>query len=92
MENQILQIIQITSWAGVTALLGFPLVRVFTKWIDMKLNKQVPYDVQKGVKKIQENDMHEVNETLLRIERKLDKLDAIENCVIWIKARINGKT
>ena len=36
------------------------------------------------------NHLHSIAETLLRIERKLEKLDEISEGIVYLKARQNG--
>lgn len=88
MSIQALQFI--SDFSGI-AVLGlfifamFPIIRVVAKWIETRINGGVPYDVSKGVRELKENHIHEIVSALARIEEKLDKMN---DCLVYIKAKI----
>ena len=80
--------------SGIGALVVFiiamlPVFKTLGKLLEAKLNKNIPYDVQEGIKQIEKNHLNELQKSSDRIERKLEKLDNIENILIEIKATLN---
>jgi len=80
--------------SGIGALVVFiiamlPVFKALGKLLEAKLNKNIPYDVQEGIKQIEKNHLNELQKSSDRIERKLEKLDNIENILIEIKATLN---
>lgn len=47
-------------------------------------------EVEQKLNVLETNHLHTINETLERIERKMEKLEEINEGIIYIKAKING--
>jgi len=74
---KILQIIQNFSPMAAVALALFIILQLINQ--------------KKNVNTIKNNHLHELNDTLIRIEKKLDKLDDIQQSLTWLKAKQNIK-
>ena len=89
MDTQTLQFI--SDFSGI-AVLGlfivamFPIFKAIAKWLEIKLNNKVPFDVSKGVQEIKENHIHEITAALIRIEEKLERMN---DHLIYMKAKLN---
>ena len=95
MEPQTLQFFEIMGWAGVVGVFVWKVLGPLTKAYIRKMNGNSMFA---KLEKIEGNDLHSIseaihtsNETLKRIERKMDKLDEIENMLVYLKARSNGR-
>ncbi len=98
MEQSILQFISDISGIavlGLFILLLFPLIKVFAKWMEIKLTNGNPPSIYDKLAHIENNHLHEIKEILLRMENKLeskcDKIDSIHDNIIYLKAKQNGK-
>ncbi len=81
MNIELLQSLKDLGGIGVLALFiiaMFPVFKSLSKWMEMKINHNIPYDVQNGIQKIETNHLTEIQKSLDRIERSLDKLNTIE--------------
>jgi len=80
-------IVIILNRAGVLSLL--------VDFFRSKINGSTDPTIHEKLTEIQTNDFHGISEMLDkgfdRLERKLDKLDAIENLLIKIDTKINGR-
>lgn len=82
--------------SGIGALVVFiiamiPVFKALGKMLEAKINHNIPYDVQKGVKNIETNHLNEIQKTLERIEESLKKLDDIKGILIEVKTLIVKK-
>ncbi len=83
---EILETISEFSALGVAALAI--VVLAYALHVSYQARKSTPDSVGKTLKKMKENHQHEIVEALYRIEQKLDKMN---DNIIWIKSRINGR-
>lgn len=67
----------------------FPFFKSLARWLEMKINHNIPYDVQEGIKSIETNHFTELQKTLERIEKELEKLDDIKNILIEVRTKLN---
>lgn len=105
MEKEIIQIIKDFSIPATVALViifAWPYRLILRDWILKKINpdmvdyatlSEIKEHIKTGdktseaVMKIGSNHLHEISETLKRIE---DKMDRMNDSIIYIKAKVNG--
>ena len=92
MNSGLIEILTNIGGLGVLALFIITLSPIFkslARKMDAKINGGIPYDVSNGIQKIETNHLHTLQESMNRIEHKLDKLDSIENLLIEIRTKVN---
>lgn len=80
--------------SGIGALVVFiialiPIFKALGKLLEAKLNHNIPYDVQKGIRNIETNHLSEIQKALERIEGKLEKLDDVKDILIEVREKLN---
>jgi len=94
MEQTLIQLFQVISWAGVGGMFVYFVLRPWTHYYINRKNG-VSTNVEKRIHKVENNDLHEVNRRLkvldesdIRMEGRLNK---ISEDVAWLKAKVNNK-
>lgn len=91
MDIQLIQLLKDISYPAVAGLFIMfvlkPLIPLIADWIRSKTGSIEP-SIHDKLNKLENNDLHEISETLNRIEMKLDKMN---DALIFLKAKINFK-